>query len=425
MKDPKQRLRDIGDARPDARRGADRTPAPAPAIVPGAPAARSRGPGGRRSPDALARWRRGVGCGQTAPRRADRAPVDRLAARRAGDDGAGDLARRQTIAYVAGRSPSTSRLYVRAARHDVDPRRSTRARRRPGRSSHPTADRSPSSPAAGCGGRRSPAAPRRRLAPAPRGWGGTWGADGSIVYVPGLNDGLLARPAEGGKPEQLTKPDDAEKGYAHVFPQALPGGDVMFTFWGRDVLHRASSHRRRGTGARLTLERRTVASRRLRRERASADRRRRANLLGHGPGHRAETAPRQPEDAWCSRPSTGYPAPSARGSPCPRRHRGLRPRQSRQAAPGVGRSAGARHRAARRARQITHATLSRDGRRVVYNGERLAVGPGSRHRHAHADRLGPQDLDRRLAAGRRTDRPELQQDRRLGPLHRSRRAAAS
>src|SRR4029078_11245554 len=33
--------------------------------------------------------------------------------------------------------------------------------------------------------------------------------------------------------EQLTKPDAGEKGYAHVFPQVLPNGDILFTLWGK------------------------------------------------------------------------------------------------------------------------------------------------------------------------------------------------
>ena len=40
--------------------------------------------------------------------------------------------------------------------------------------------------------------------------------------------------ADGGRPEQLTKPDGAENGYAHVYPQRLPGTkDILFGFWGQ------------------------------------------------------------------------------------------------------------------------------------------------------------------------------------------------
>jgi eukaryotic-like serine/threonine-protein kinase len=64
--------------------------------------------------------------------------------------------------------------------------------------------------------------------------GGTWNEDGTIVYAPTLSSGLLRVPASGGKPEQLTQVDDAAGGgYAHVRPQSLPGGRaLLFTIWG-------------------------------------------------------------------------------------------------------------------------------------------------------------------------------------------------
>lgn len=65
-------------------------------------------------------------------------------------------------------------------------------------------------------------------------WGGTWGDDGRIVYVPNFPSGLWRVPADGGVPEQLTKPDGADAGYSHVFPQHVPGtADVLFGYWGR------------------------------------------------------------------------------------------------------------------------------------------------------------------------------------------------
>ena len=40
-------------------------------------------------------------------------------------------------------------------------------------------------------------------------------------------------PEDGGTPEQLTTPDFAEAGRAHVWPQHLPGGQaVLFTISG-------------------------------------------------------------------------------------------------------------------------------------------------------------------------------------------------
>src|SRR5262249_32305990 len=72
------------------------------------------------------------------------------------------------------------------------------------------------------------------IAPAPDPWGGTWGTDGRIVFVPNLPAGLWRVPAEGGVPEQLTKPDGAAAGYAHVFPQSVAGSDnLLFGFWGK------------------------------------------------------------------------------------------------------------------------------------------------------------------------------------------------
>jgi len=64
-------------------------------------------------------------------------------------------------------------------------------------------------------------------------FGGTWGEDDTIVFVPNLMTGLLRVPSSGGKPRALTTPDGASKGYGHVFPQFLPGGrSVLFTVWG-------------------------------------------------------------------------------------------------------------------------------------------------------------------------------------------------
>jgi serine/threonine-protein kinase len=63
--------------------------------------------------------------------------------------------------------------------------------------------------------------------------GGTWGEDDTIVFGPALSVGLLRVPSSGGKPRQLTEPDEAARGYAHGRPQFLPGGrSVLFTIWG-------------------------------------------------------------------------------------------------------------------------------------------------------------------------------------------------
>ena len=74
------------------------------------------------------------------------------------------------------------------------------------------------------------------IADAPNPFGGSWGEDGSIIFVPGLNSGLVRMPASGGEVGLLTTPDNAEGGYAHTWPQILPGGHhVLFTIWGGDT----------------------------------------------------------------------------------------------------------------------------------------------------------------------------------------------
>ena len=70
------------------------------------------------------------------------------------------------------------------------------------------------------------------LAEAPDPWGGTWGKDGSIIFVPTFSSGLVRLWQHNGTPEVLTKPDDAAGGYAHMYPQFLPDGrHVVFSLW--------------------------------------------------------------------------------------------------------------------------------------------------------------------------------------------------
>jgi len=72
----------------------------------------------------------------------------------------------------------------------------------------------------------------RKLASAPSPYGATWSEDGTIVFTGSLNSGLIAVPANGGDPETLTTPDFAGQGYAHVWPQFLPGDrEVLFSIW--------------------------------------------------------------------------------------------------------------------------------------------------------------------------------------------------
>jgi len=66
----------------------------------------------------------------------------------------------------------------------------------------------------------------------PFGVGGSWGADDTIVYAD-QSTGLHRISASGGKPEQLTQPDFAKAGYAHVWPHHMSDGrHVVFTVWG-------------------------------------------------------------------------------------------------------------------------------------------------------------------------------------------------
>jgi Tol biopolymer transport system component len=73
-----------------------------------------------------------------------------------------------------------------------------------------------------------------RVADAAYPFGGTWTDNDTIIYAASLGSGLFEVPAAGGTPSQISRPDGAAKGYAHVFPQSLPGGPgVLFTIWGR------------------------------------------------------------------------------------------------------------------------------------------------------------------------------------------------
>ena len=64
--------------------------------------------------------------------------------------------------------------------------------------------------------------------------GGTWGEDGTIVFVPVWNGGLYRVPASGraSDAEALILPDGQEH-YAFVYPRFVPGREeVLFTAWG-------------------------------------------------------------------------------------------------------------------------------------------------------------------------------------------------
>jgi serine/threonine protein kinase len=60
--------------------------------------------------------------------------------------------------------------------------------------------------------------------------GASWGEDGSIVFAPGLDEGLFAVSAGGGTPQKLTTLDPARNDLQHAFPQIVNRGRaVLFT----------------------------------------------------------------------------------------------------------------------------------------------------------------------------------------------------
>jgi hypothetical protein len=139
----------------------------------------------------------------------------------------------KTVAYAAGRSLDTSQLYLRS----LD---SFEARVVPSSAGASLPFFSPDGQSVGffAGGKLWRAlvaggAPQS-IAAAPRAWGGAWRPDGTIVFVPNLTAGLWSIADTGGTPVQLTKPDGAAAGYAHAYPQSLPGtNDLLFSFWGQ------------------------------------------------------------------------------------------------------------------------------------------------------------------------------------------------
>jgi hypothetical protein len=52
--------------------------------------------------------------------------------------------------------------------------------------------------------------------------GGSWGADGRIVYSPGFGQGLVVVPASGGEPKPASRLDTARGDVAHFYPVLLP-----------------------------------------------------------------------------------------------------------------------------------------------------------------------------------------------------------
>jgi Tol biopolymer transport system component len=60
--------------------------------------------------------------------------------------------------------------------------------------------------------------------------GGTWNADGVIVFASGVSDGLFKVPASGGTPQPLTRLNAGRRDRAHLWPYFLPGGKHFLFF---------------------------------------------------------------------------------------------------------------------------------------------------------------------------------------------------
>ena len=77
------------------------------------------------------------------------------------------------------------------------------------------------------------------LADAPDGRGASWGPDGDIVFSPRVTSGLLVVSESGGAPRPLTKLDFAAGDDGHHWPQVLPGHRAaLFTVlsWSRETV---------------------------------------------------------------------------------------------------------------------------------------------------------------------------------------------
>jgi len=64
-------------------------------------------------------------------------------------------------------------------------------------------------------------------------FGGSWGSDDMILFVPELTGGIFRIPAAGGEPQPIVTPDVSRGEYAYTWPQHLPDGKhVLFYVWG-------------------------------------------------------------------------------------------------------------------------------------------------------------------------------------------------
>lgn len=75
----------------------------------------------------------------------------------------------------------------------------------------------------------------RTLAAVPAGDGGTWNAQGRILFARASTGGLFSVPAEGGTPEPVTKVDEARGDFAHTWAWFLPDGQhYLYTVLSRN-----------------------------------------------------------------------------------------------------------------------------------------------------------------------------------------------
>lgn len=70
------------------------------------------------------------------------------------------------------------------------------------------------------------------------GKGGAWGADGGIIFAPNYASGIYRVSSEGGTPQAITRPDSAQGEVSHRFPRLLPDGK-HFVFVSRTVSARS------------------------------------------------------------------------------------------------------------------------------------------------------------------------------------------
>ena len=65
--------------------------------------------------------------------------------------------------------------------------------------------------------------------------GGTWAPDDTIVFVPSFTAGLWKVSANGGRRARVTTLDATAGERAHIWPDLLPNGNILFTIWPGNV----------------------------------------------------------------------------------------------------------------------------------------------------------------------------------------------